>query len=223
MHWIIISVIIFKGEFMRLRNVKNKEEIMNSSIHLVRNPFDHRGKWSNLFANDNPIYLEIGMGKGDFLIESAKENRDINYIGIEKYDSVIARAIEKVPDDLTNLRLIRGDALDLGEMFSKEIDRIYLNFSDPWPKKRHMNRRLTSHIFLKIYDKVFKNRPEIHQKTDNIDLFAYSIVSLSTYGYTLEEVSLDLHNSDIQNNVMTEYEKRFVKLGHKINYLVAKK
>ncbi len=126
---------------MRLRNVKNKEEILNNSPFLIRNSSDYLGKWKELFNNSNPIYIEIGMGKGDFLIENAIKNPDINFIGIEKFDSVIARACEKVPADLKNLILVRMDALDIDKAFNKEIDRIYLNFSDPWPKKRHADRR----------------------------------------------------------------------------------
>ena len=208
---------------MRLRNVKNKEEILSNSPFLIRNSEDYFGKWKSLFKNSNPIYIEIGMGKGDFIIENALTNPDINYIGIEKYDSVIARACEKVPEGLSNLILVRMDALDIDKTFKKEIDRIYLNFSDPWPKKRHSDRRLTSHIFLEKYDHIFKNKKEIIQKTDNKDLFEYSIVSLSTYGYKIEEISFDLHNSGRENIIMTEYEKKFTSKGNNIYYLVATK
>jgi len=208
---------------MRLRNVKNKQEIMNSATNLVLNPKDYIGKWKEVFDNNNPIYIEIGMGKGDFIIENAKQYPNINFIGIEKFDSVIVRAIEKVPQDLKNLRLIRMDAKEINEVFDKEISRIFLNFSDPWPKKRHHDRRLTSHIFLNKYNNLFKNEKEIYQKTDNRDLFEYSVVSLSTYGYIIEEISFDLHNSNFENIIMTEYEKRFVAKGNNIYYLVAKK
>ena len=196
---------------MRLRNVKNKQEIMDKSKILIVNPSDYKGKWSELFRNNNPIYIEIGMGKGDFIIENAKTFPDINFIGIEKYDSVISRALEKV-DYLDNLRMIRLDALQIDEIFDKEIDVLYLNFSDPWPKKRHSNRRLTSHIFLNKYDNLFKSKKTIIQKTDNQNLFEYSLVSLSTYGYFLEEVYLDLHKTD-NFNICTEYEKKFSSLG----------
>ena len=139
---------------MRLRNVKNKEEIMNSSSLLVRDEAKYKENWKSLFNNDNPIYIEIGMGKGDFIIGNALNNPNINYIGIEKYDSVMARAIEKIKDDIPNLRLVRMDAKDIENVFYKEVDRVYLNFSDPWPKKRHAERRLTSNTFLKKYDSV---------------------------------------------------------------------
>ncbi|MBQ7104455.1 MAG: tRNA (guanosine(46)-N7)-methyltransferase TrmB [Bacilli bacterium] len=207
---------------MRLRNVKNKQEIMDKATNLILNPKEYKGKWNTLFNNDNPIYIEIGMGKGDFIIEHAKRYKDINFIGIEKFDSVIVRAIEKVPEDLNNLKLIRMDAKEIDEVFDKEIDRIFLNFSDPWPKKRHHDRRLTSHLFLKRYDNLFKKEKEIIQKTDNRDLFEYSVISLTTYGYKIEDISLDLHNSDYEDIITTEYEKRFVALGNNIYYLVAK-
>lgn len=210
---------------MRLRNVKNKKEILDNSIILINNPKEYIGKWKTLFNNDNPIYIEIGMGKGDFILENAKTYNNINFIGIEKYDSVIARAIQKIETEEvpSNLKLIRMDAKEIEEVFSKEIDRIYLNFSDPWPKKRHHERRLTSNTFLKKYEKIFKKDKEIVIKTDNIDLFAFSLETLSQNGYIFEKVSLDLHNSDVENNIKTEYERKFSEKNVKINYLSAKK
>lgn len=208
---------------MRLRNVKNKEEIMNSSSLLVRDEAKYKENWKSLFNNDNPIYIEIGMGKGDFIIGNALNNPNINYIGIEKYDSVMACAIEKIKDDIPNLRLVRMDAKDIENVFYKEVDRVYLNFSDPWPKKRHAERRLTSNTFLKKYDSIFRNNMEIQMKTDNISLFEFSLVSLSNYGYVLKEVSLDLHSLQKEDNVMTEYERKFSSMGVRINYLAATK
>ena len=208
---------------MRLRNVKNKEEIMNSSSLLVRDEAKHKGNWKSLFNNDNPIYIEIGMGKGDFIIGNALNNPNINYIGIEKYDSVMARAIEKIKGDMPNLRLVRMDAKDIENVFYKEVDRVYLNFSDPWPKKRHAERRLTSNTFLKKYDSIFRSDMEIQMKTDNISLFEFSLVSLSNYGYVLKEVSLDLHSLQKEDDVMTEYERKFSSMGVRINYLAATK
>ncbi len=211
---------------MRLRNVKNKKEILDSSKLLVLNPKDYIGKWNKLFENNNPIYIEIGMGKGDFILGNALKYPNINFIGIEKYDSIVARAIQKI-EGLeaipSNLRLIRMDAKEIDEVFKKEIDCIYLTFSDPWPKKRHSERRLTSNIFLKKYDKVFKKENTIIMKTDNIGLFEYSLETLSQNDYYFVKVSLDLHNSDILDNIMTEYEKKFTDKGVKINYLFAKK
>jgi len=211
---------------MRLRNVKNKEEIMNSSSTLVRNYKELKGRWKEVFKNNNPIYIEIGMGKGDFILGNALKYPDINFIGIEKYDSVIARAIEKIEsieEIPSNLRIIRMDAKEIEEVFNKEIDRIYLNFSDPWPKKRHAERRLTSNTFLKKYESVFKSDCEIVMKTDNVNLFEFSLETLSQNKYSFLKVSLDLHNSDVVDNIMTEYEKKFTEKGIKINYLIAKK
>lgn len=209
--------------FLRLRNVKNKDVILKDSVLLINNPNDYVGKWKEVFGNSNPIYIEIGMGKGTFIMENALKYPDINFIGIEKYESVMVRAIEKLQNiELPNLKLIRMDAIEINKVFDKEINTIYLNFSDPWPKKRHAKRRLTSEIFLKLYDKIFISTPHIIQKTDNIGLFASSLVSLSKYGYTFESVSLDLKNEDI-DNVVTEYENKFMNLGTNINYLDARK
>ena len=208
---------------MRLRNVKNKEEIMNNSSYLIRDYEGLKGNWKSLFKNDNPIYIEIGMGKGKFIIDNAKMYPNINFIGIEKFDSVIVKALQKIPEGIPNLFLIRADALDITDIFDHEIDHLFLNFSDPWPKKRHAKRRLTSHELLKRYDNVFYGEKRIFQKTDNIDLFAFSIESLSTYGYTLKNVTLDLYNNMIDNNVVTEYEKRFNEKGVKICRLEAYK
>ena len=208
---------------MRLRNVKNKEEVLNNCSFLINDPKAYKGKWKKLFNNNNPIYIEIGMGKGDFIIENALKFPDINFIGIEKYDSVIVHAIEKVENKIPNLYLIRMDAIEIDEVFSKEIDIVYLNFSDPWPKKRHASRRLTSKVFLKKYDYIFKGKKTIIMKTDNTSLFEYSLVSLSNYGYKLEQVCFDLENHEELFNIKTEYEKKFSSLGYKILYLKANK
>lgn len=208
---------------MRLRNVKNADYIVSNSEYVINEPEKYINKYKEIFNNNYPIHIEIGMGKGDFIIGMAKKYPNINFIGIEKYESVMVRAIEKLENvKLNNLKLIRMDASIIDRVFNKEIDTLYLNFSDPWPKKRHSKRRLTSEIFLNLYDKIFTNVPHIIQKTDNIGLFAYSIESLSKYGYTLEKVSLDLKNEDI-DNVITEYENKFMNMGIKINYLNAKK
>lgn len=206
---------------MRLRNVKNAKDIVKNSPFVVQNPQQHKGKYKELFGNNNPIHLEIGMGKGNFILDKAKKNPDINFIGLEKYDSIVCRALEKADvQQPSNLKIMCVDALELADIFDKEIDVIYLNFSDPWPKKRHAKRRLTSHVFLPIYDKVFSGIPTIIQKTDNVGLFESSIVSLSTYGYTIEEISLDLSSTGMENS-LTEYEAKFMSLGTKINYLKA--
>lgn len=209
---------------MRLKNVKNAKNIVNSSNYIVENPGEHKGNWNKVFDNDKEIYIEIGMGKGDFIIGMAKLYPNINFIGIEMFDSVMARAVQKLEEEnIPNLKLIRMDANEIENVFDKEIDRIYLNFSDPWPKNRHSKRRLTSHTLLSKYDNVFKDEKIIMQKTDNIDLFAFSIESLSTYGYTLKNVTLDLANNLIENNVETEYEKKFKAIDKKICRLEAYK
>ena len=211
---------------MRLRNVKNKKDIMNNSKLLILNCKDYIGKWNKAFDNNNPVHIEIGMGKGDFLLGMALKYPNINFIGIEKYDSIMARAIQKIEgleDIPNNIRLIRMDAKEIDLVFKKEIDTIYLNFSDPWPKKRHSERRLTSNTFLKKYDSIFKKEKKIIMKTDNTSLFEYSLETLSQNGYMFNKVSLDLHNSDVVDNAMTEYEKKFTQKDIKINYLDAKK
>lgn len=206
---------------MRLRNIKNKDEIINNCSYLINNPTYYIGKWNEVFNNSNPISIEIGMGKGSFIKNMALEFPDRNFIGIEKYDGVVARAINNINENIpSNLRIIKVDANTLDKIFDHEIDSIYLNFSDPWPKKRQEKRRLTSKEFLKVYDKLFKGDNVIYQKTDNINLYAYSIVSLSTYGYKIVEASLDLHSEDIFN-IKTEYEEKFSSKGIKINYLKA--
>ena len=195
---------------MRLKKVKDADVFIDKSSYIIKDPFSYKGNYNKLFKNDNNISVEIGMGKGDFIIGMAKLHPDINFIGIEMFDRVIVRAVQKLENEnIPNLRLIRMDAKDINDVFDHEIDTIYLNFSDPWPKKRHAKRRLTSKEFLKRYDSVFKDEKKIFQKTDNEDLFAYSINSLSEYGYTLRNVTLNLHKEEVLDNVETEYEKRF--------------
>lgn len=210
---------------MRLKNVKGANEIIIKGKYYIDNPEDNIGSWQKVFKNNNPIHIEIGMGKGDFIIENALTNPKINYIGIEKYDSVIVRAIQKSNElEIDNLKIIRTDALNIDKIFKKEIEVIYLNFSDPWPKERHAKRRLTSNVFLEKYDKIFNNNPKIIMKTDNIDLFNYSIETLKEHNYNITYITNDLHNEkNKDNNIMTEYEKRFVSKGIKINKLIAKK
>ena len=207
---------------MRLRNVKNKESIMNEAHSLIRDPACFKGKWSEFFHNGNPIYVEIGMGKGQFIIECAKNNPDINYIGIEKYDSVIVKALQKIEKKLDNLVMVRGDASFIQDFFDHEIAHIYLNFSDPWPKNRHHLRRLSSRVFLEKYDTIFKDKKVIEMRTDNRLLFQYSLVSFSESGYTLKNVSLDLHNDDMPL-ITTEYEDKFSSEGMPIYYVFVEK
>lgn len=196
---------------MRLRNVKNKEEILNNSKFLVKNYLEYKNKWSKLFGNTNPIYIEIGMGKGKFIRENAKKYPNINFIGIEKHDSIIAKCLPKIEENIKNLFIIKMDALEIDEVFNHEISRIYLNFSDPWPKKRHHLRRLSSRVFLEKYDNIFCEDKDIYMRTDNKDLFTYSLESFSKYGYNLENITLDLHESieDMDEFITTEYEDKF--------------
>lgn len=208
---------------MRLRNVKNKEEIMASSDYLIKDIYKYKGNWSKLFNNNNPIYIEIGMGKGKFLIENARKYPNINFIGIEKFDSVVAKCLPKIPDDLVNLYVIRMDAIEIDKVFFKEIDRIYLNFSDPWPKKRHNLRRLSSKVFLEKYENIFKDKKEIYMRTDNRELYIYSLTSFSENNYKLKDISFDLHNSSSNDLITTEYEDKFVQEGIPIYSVVAYK
>ncbi len=200
---------------MRMRNPKNKEEIINNCDFLITDTIS--------FPNKNPLHIEIGMGKGNFLLKMALNNPDINFIGIEKYASVASIAIKKIkPYHLPNLKIIISDVAKLEELLKGKVSVIYLNFSDPWPKVRHEKRRLTSKNFLDLYHKLFKDKEVIIQKTDNDDLFEYSLNSFKENGYTIEKLSYDLHNEDIPN-VMTEYEEKFSEKGIKIKYLKAVK
>lgn len=202
---------------MRLRNVKCAKEIIESSNYVVLDYKKYRGNYNKLFKNNNPIYVEIGMGKGKFIIDNAIKYPNINFIGIEKYDSVVVRAIQKLEDkDIPNLKIIRMDALEITDVFDKEVSRIYLNFSDPWPKDRHEHRRLSSDIFLKKYDLIFKDNKNIVMKTDNRNLFEYSVKSFVNYGYKINDISLDLHQANYPDNIMTEYEEKFVSKGSPI-------
>ena len=202
---------------MRLRNVKGAREIIESSNYVVLDYKEYRGNYNKLFKNNNPIYVEIGMGKGKFIIDNAMKYQNINFIGIEKYDSVVVRAIQKLEDkDIPNLKIIRMDALEITDVFDKEVSRIYLNFSDPWPKDRHEHRRLSSDIFLKKYDLIFKDNKNIVMKTDNRNLFEYSVKSFVNYGYKINDISLDLHQANYPDNIMTEYEEKFVSKGSPI-------
>lgn len=212
---------------MRLRNVPGSREAIAESEFSVNNPEEYKGRWSELFGNSNPIRIEIGMGKGKFITELAQQNPDVNYIGIEKFSSVLIRAIEKVSDsEIKNLLFIRMDAENIEKIFApEEIDRIYLNFSDPWPKDRHAKRRLTSTQFFGRYDKVLKKDGVVEFKTDNEMLFDFSLEQIPMAGWELAAVTRDLHNDKdmCQGNVMTEYEERFSKKGNPIHKLIAKR
>jgi len=208
---------------MRLRNVKGSRETIAANDYCIHEPNEYKGKWQEVFENDHPIHIEVGMGKGKFIMELAKQHPEINYIGIEKYSSVLVRALEKRPElEQDNLVFIRMDAENLPDVFDKdEIDRIYLNFSDPWPKDRHAKRRLTSTQFLDRYDQFLVPEGRVIFKTDNRPLFDFSLDQVEEAGWILENHTFDLHNSEyVEGNVMTEYETKFVAEGKPINRMV---
>lgn len=210
---------------MRLRNITGSREVIGESPFVIHELEKCPGKWNEMFGNTNPIRAEIGMGKGRFIMEMARRNPDVNFIGIEKYSSVLLRAIQKLEEieesggQLPNVRLIRMDAEDIGSVFAEgELDRIYLNFSDPWPKERHAKRRLPSRQFLARYDKILKKDGVIEFKTDNRDLFDFAVEELAPAGWRVKELTYDLHADERLNagNVMTEYEERFSFQGNPI-------
>ena len=208
---------------MRLRNVTGSREMIAANDFVIHNPEEKKGSWREVFGNDNPIHIEVGMGKGKFLTELAQLNPNINYIGIEKYSSVLIRAVEKIEQiELSNLFFIRMDAEDINDVFAEgEIDQIYLNFSDPWPKDRHAKRRLTSHQFLRRYDQFLKRDGVIIFKTDNKALFDFSLEEVPVAGWKLENYTYDLHHSEYnEGNVMTEYEEKFSSMGNPICRMV---
>ena len=209
---------------MRLRNVPGAREDIAKHELAINEPENNKGKWNVEFGNDNPVQLEIGMGKGLFLTTLAQQNPDINYVGIEKYSSVLVRALEKCEDlELENIRFIRMEAEYIEDVFGEgEVDKIYLNFSDPWPKDRHAKRRLTSIQFLKRYDTILKKDGVVEFKTDNDDLFEFSVEQVPEAGWEIIAKTWDLHNDEelVRGNVMTEYETKFSKLGHPIHKLV---
>ncbi len=204
---------------MRLRNIKGSRERIAANAYVIHNETEHKGNWHALFGNDNPIHIEIGMGKGKFIMELARQNPDINYIGIEKYSSVLLRALEKQEEEkLPNIYFIRMDAEYITDVFDlQEVSRIYLNFSDPWPKDRHAKRRLTSRQFLNRYDRILQKEGHVIFKTDNRPLFDFSLEEVEAAGWKLSMYTYDLHHSQyLEGNVMTEYESRFVELGNPI-------
>ncbi len=201
---------------MRLRKIKGAlNKLIANEKYYISNPTDYRGKWVEVFNNSNPIHIEIGCGKGKFITTMALNNPNINFIAIEKYDSVLLRASElSLNYDLNNLKLVLLDAENILDVFEKnEVDLIYLNFSDPWPKKRYYKRRLTAPGYLEKYAVILKNDGAIYQKTDNRSLFEYSIENLCNEGWLLNNVSLDLHNDQFEGNVTTEFEEKWSKLG----------
>lgn len=208
---------------MRYNKVVNADKIINSSSYLVKNPEMYKNKWRNVFGNNNPICLELGMGRGSFIIGMAKKYPNINFIGLELDVNQTATAVKNTSGmKLDNLKMICADANNIIDYFGKEIDTIYLTFSEPWPKKQDEKKRFTSINYLKLYDRVFKKTKHIILKTDNKGYFAYSLMSLSQYWYTFNRVSLDLHHEEKPiPNVLTNYEKQYQKEGRPIYYLDA--
>lgn len=208
---------------MEYNKVKGANKIINRSSYIIDNPTKYKNKWSDLFGNKNPICIELGMGRGNFIINMAKSNPNINYIGIELNESQIATAAQKlVNQNIPNLKLINMDAIKLDTVFGKEINTIYLTFSEPWPKKRDEKKRFTHYTYLKLYDKIFKKNKHIILKTDNKILFAYSLETLSQYWYSFNRVSLDLHRDENPiPNIMTDFEKKYFEEGRPIYYVDA--
>ena len=227
-----ISRRLMKGNknTMRLRNITGSREVIADSPYVVQEALQPKcpGTWKDIFGNDRPIHIEIGMGKGQFIHTMAKEHPDINYVGIEKYSSVLLRAIQKMEkEELPNLKFLRMDAEDIARVFgAEEVDRIYLNFSDPWPKDRHAKRRLPSRQFLTRYDIILKKEGQIEFKTDNRELFDFAVEELEPAGWEALILTYDLHGDEtlMQGNVMTEYEERFSAMGNPIcKYIISRK
>lgn len=209
---------------MEYKQFKGSHDIINRSKYLVKNPKELKNNWSKEFKNNNPIHLELGTGYGDFIINMAIKNPKINFIGLEISEDQLVKAVGKLNNkDLPNLRLICGDAGNIIDFFGKEIDTIYLTFSEPWPKGHDEKRRFTHKGYLSLYDRIFKKQKHIILKTDNKGLFEYSLVSLSEYWYSFRKVSLDLHKDEelSKQNVMTDWEKQCEKQHLPIYYVDA--
>ena len=212
---------------MRLRNITGADVYIEKSEFVVQDYKGQKGNWKEIFSNDNPIHIEVGMGKGRFLMDMSVLNPDINYIGIEMYSSVLLRAVQKMEENpLPNLRFIRMDAREIEEVFEKgEVDKIYLNFSDPWPKDRHAKRRLPSRQFLARFNSILKNDGNLEFKTDNRDLFDFAVEEVKPAGWKIDSITYDLHNDEKMNqgNIMTEYEERFSSKGNPIyKYIISR-
>lgn len=212
---------------MRLRNVPGSREAIAESTFAFETPVEYKGKWNEVFGNDNPIQIEVGMGKGRFIMDMATLNPNINYVGIEKFSSVLIRGIQKQDEmQLPNVKFIRMEAEQICDVFDKgEVDKIYLNFSDPWPKDRHAKRRLESREFLGRYNEILKKDGKVEFKTDNTDLFAFALEEVEPAGWKFDAVTHDLHNDAVMNegNVMTEYEEKFSSKGNPIcKYIISR-
>lgn len=209
---------------MRLRHIPGAEQRIEENPHVVHGAKEKKGTWQQIFGNDHPIRIEVGMGKGQFILEQASRNPDVNFVGIEKYSTVLLKAIRKREQmELSNIYFLCEDARELAEIFGPgEVERIYLNFSDPWPKDRHARRRLTSPPFMAVYDQILQKDGRVEFKTDNQDLFSYSLEAIPEAGWRITEYTRDLHHSEMaEGNVMTEYEAKFSAQGKPICKLVA--
>ena len=211
---------------MRLRNIPGAKDAIESSPYVIHEPAQNKGRWNEIFKNNHPIHIEVGMGKGRFIMDMARLHPDRNFVGIEMYDSVLLRAVQKreqLEEDLPNLYFIRMDARNLPDVFEKgEVDKIYLNFSDPWPKERHAKRRLTSRQFLERYDKILAPEGTVEFKTDNRPLFEFSLEEVKEAGWVLDASTFDLHHDAklMKGNVMTEYEEKFSRAGNPIHKMI---
>ena len=210
---------------MRYNVVKNSERIVDSSEYLIKNSNNYKNQWKEVFGNNNKICLELGMGRGSFIIEMAKKHPNINFIGLELDINQTATAIKNVEKEkITNLKMICADANEIPNMFGKEIDTIYLTFSEPWPKEKDAKKRFTSVNYLKLYDRIFKKNKHIIMKTDNKILFASALESLSDYWYTFNRVSLDLHSDERHiedEEIVTDFERQYIKEKRPIYYVDA--
>lgn len=213
---------------MRLRNIPGAKDIVKNSPFVIQEPFHMRGRWKDLWDNGHPVHLEVGMGKGKFLMEMSLRHAENNYLGMELYDSVLLRALQRrqsMEEVMENLYFLCADARMLPEIFAEgEIEKIYLNFSDPWPKARHAKRRLTSRQFLDRYEQILSPGGTVEFKTDNLDLFGFSLQEIKEFGWTLLYHTYDLHGEKEQarENVMTEYEEKFSARGNPICKLEAR-
>ena len=209
---------------MRLRHIPGAEQMIEENPHVVHGAKEKKGTWQQIFGNDHPIRIEVGMGKGQFILEQASRNPDVNFVGIEKYSTVLLKAIRKREQmELSNIYFLCEDARELAEIFGPgEVERIYLNFSDPWPKARHAKRRLTSKEFLARYEKILKKEGTVEFKTDNRGLFEFSLEEVRDSDWNLEVCTFDLHHDEelVKGNVMTEYEEKFSSMGNPICKMV---
>lgn len=219
--------IIREDSIMRLRNITGADTYIENSEYVVQDEKSKKGCWSEVFGRKAPLHIEVGMGKGQFMMELALRNPDINYVGIEMYSSVLLRAVQKMEENpMDNLRFIRMDAREIEEVFGKgEVDKIYLNFSDPWPKDRHAKRRLPSRQFLARFDQILKKDGNLEFKTDNKDLFDFAVEEVEPAGWKIDAITYDLHHDEVMNdgNILTEYEEKFSSKGNPIyKYIISR-